>query len=743
MGLTSKLFCRLRITEPLTRLLLLFVGGAGSLLACSGSQEAMSPRPQGATPAPTATGAVRPAKGCDDPAKEIKLMGKSCGPVAPPQLSCYLPSDVQGDLKQPDLSVRQRAADVFSWQEMLSLSWPAKQGERGVPEAAAPLQAPGPRVWETWKEEYEVFLPDGKPPGPWNDTQPVPGGCEAGAKVLTRTMKIADLLDSANQAAGATATLPPTLTDQTGHVVHYEIRLNEVLFRYIVDNKLYDSRIQNTASRVSIPDGALLVKASWREISTGEDSRFFTSKACICKQDPTTKQPVDCKRGATVGLTGLHIVQKTPSAPAWVWSTFEQVNNVSDAGGHPASFFNPACKDCRPDQQTKEGTPTQVTRVTPIPGADPSCGVPGQPIDNLRALDRDVQAALAPTHSPLAHYELVGTQWPLAGDSASAFIPSQVYLANTTMETFVQDTSTCIGCHSTARTVNPGTFVSSDFSFTLNNAQPPRKDDTYIPWAGRPVSAWDQRHWDEIRRGHDLTIYTYELAPNNVRAKLHCQSCHLNAGTDVTAAWWVNMGPMPKEIPSSLTPAYPTQEKLEARINSCFEHSMNGKALCTPASPSSSGTCKGDRDMDALIAYMQWVTEQWFAANRGRTPPRGYPTIPGDSGDYARGKALFAERCAVCHGANGQGRYEGGMYYRPALWGDASFNTCAGMGDPSKSSGFVHANMPLGAGGLLTAQDSWDAATFLDCQKRPVGTENGAPCKAGCAPPCELPCPPP
>lgn len=94
------------------------------------------------------------------------------------------------------------------------------------------------------------------------------------------------------------------------------------------------------------------------------------------------------------------------------------------------------------------------------------------------------------------------------------------------------------------------------------------------------------------------------------------------------------------------------------------------------------------------------------------------------------GKATFAERCAVCHGANGQGRYEGGVYYRPALWGDASFNTCAGMDDPSKSSAFVHANMPLGAGGLLTAQDSWDVATFIDCQKRLAETSCSTP--SGC-----------
>ena len=30
----------------------------------------------------------------------------------------------------------------------------------------------------------------------------------------------------------------------------------------------------------------------------------------------------------TMGLVGLHIVSKTPARPQWIWSTFEQVDNV-------------------------------------------------------------------------------------------------------------------------------------------------------------------------------------------------------------------------------------------------------------------------------------------------------------------------------------------------------------------------------------------------------------------------------
>jgi cytochrome c len=702
---------------------LLPIGSLAVLLECS------TPTP---TPAPNEAGGAG-EKSCDDPSAAIELTGKSCGPLAPPQLSCYLPADVEGKLAQPDLSVRQRASDIFSWQEMIALSWPAQQGRRGEPDRNAHLQDPGARVWETWKEEYEVFLAGGAPPGAWNDAQPLPNGCEDAGKVLTRKSKIADVLDSVSQAAGSSAVTQPTLTDQAGHVVHYEIRLNKVLFDYIVDKKLYDGRVQAAVDRISMPNGSLLIKAAWREVTPAEQSAYFTSNACICEENLETGEVGDCKSGATVGLVGLHITAKTASAPDWVWSTFEQVNNVTAEGGHAASFFDPNCKDCGVNQQTAEGKPTQVTRVIPIPDEEPACAVPGEPVDNVRRMNQDMKAALAPTGSPLVHYELVGTQWPISGQTASVFDPSAPYLGNTTMETFVQGTSSCIGCHATARTVNPDAFVSSDFSFTLNNAQPKPKDDHVIPWTGaKPKSAWDTANWDDIERGHEITTKTYEVLPQYATAKLHCESCHLDHGTNYAAAPWINMGPMPSEIPSKLAPAYTTVEALQARINGCFTHSMNGTALCTPASGTSPGDCTNDADMNALIAYMTWITEQWLGGASCIDPPRGFPSIASVSKvDPEHGRVVFAERCAVCHGADGQGRYEGGVYYRPALWGEWSFNLCAGMADPNKSAAFIHANMPLDAGGMLMAQDAWDLASFIDCRKRPAGPR-GSDCTASC-----------
>jgi cytochrome c len=216
-----------------------------------------------------------------------------------------------------------------------------------------------------------------------------------------------------------------------------------------------------------------------------------------------------------------------------------------------------------------------------------------------------------------------------------------------------------------------------------------------------------------VLRGQAIAVQTYELLPQYTRAKLHCASCHLSEGRDPDAAWWVGMHE-----------AYDGGPALQARINSCFEHSENGNALCTPGD-GGTGSCDSNADMQALLTYMTWLDEQWAQRHGTETPPRGYPEIPTLTGDASRGRGVFQQKCAVCHGRDGEGRYPDGTYYRPALWGPNSFNAQAGMGNPSMSAPFVHANMPLGSGGLLTVEEAWDVAAFIDSQPRPGRGDGG------------------
>jgi cytochrome c len=618
----------------------------------------------------------------------------------------------------PDFNVLQRSADIFSWQEFMAVNWPALAGRRGEPDWNKKIADSGPRVWETWKEEYEVYLPDGQKPKSWNDPEPVPPACGGGTtKLFFRTQKIDDVVDSTVQAAAADGTLPATLTDQQGHLVRYEIRLNKVMFDYIVEHKLYNANVQTGVNSVTFPDGGILIKAAWRELTPNEEFQFHTVTACVCDKGKDGKL-TNCQK-KRMGLVGFHITQKTPSAPQWVWSTFEQVNNVpGHAANGPTSFNNRFCNNCPANRQSKPGTPNQLVRTAAIPSVNPNCNETQAAVDNVSLLNDDVRKALGAAGSVFQNYQLVNTQWPVPPTylkPETAFSVRPIALANTTMESFVQPTSSCMGCHSTARTVNPNNFVSSDFSFTLNNAEPLQKNCKVIPPPTGPVTAWDRDHWTEIKRGFLVATQTYEQLPRFVpTARLHCASCHLSVGGNSDAAWWVD-----------LKSEYPTKPDLQGRINNCFTNSLNGKALCSPAGKGLRGDCDTNPWMNGLTTYMEWLDEQAKNLKLCNTQPHGFPRIPSLIGVAANGQQTFLQKCAVCHGADGQGRYESNIYYRPALWGPHSFNTAAGMfSDKIFLAAFARWNMPLMAGGLLTDQEAWDLEAFLHSKPRPVLKKN-------------------
>src|SRR5882672_9405730 len=67
------------------------------------------------------------------------------------------------------------------------------------------------------------------------------------------------------------------------------------------------------------------------EINSG---RFHTAQAFLyTPAAPAIEQT--CAGPVTVGLVGLHIVQKTQDFPMWLWATFEQVDTT------PADPANP------------------------------------------------------------------------------------------------------------------------------------------------------------------------------------------------------------------------------------------------------------------------------------------------------------------------------------------------------------------------------------------------------------------
>jgi thiosulfate dehydrogenase len=124
------------------------------------------------------------------------------------------------------------------------------------------------------------------------------------------------------------------------------------------------------------------------------------------------------------------------------------------------------------------------------------------------------------------------------------------------------------------------------------------------------------------------------------------------------------------------------------RVQGCFRFSMNG----TPPPDDS-------EIVTALQTYFYWLARG--APTGGRLAGAGFTPLPEpvEPPSAERGAAVFAGKCAACHGSNGEGRrVPGGIGYQfPPLWGAHSYNWGAGMTSIATAAAFIRANNALWA----------------------------------------------
>lgn len=449
--------------------------------------------------------------------------------------------------------------NCFGWQLFIALNWPVDPGwpanaalagepnrkismaQFGVPQVAGQPMTTAP-VWASFKDANDIFLPGARPPTGWGVQTLVPSNCSSEGSLKALSVGARKFMNATSESAtnakhrfhlssGTLASTPDPimeaaggwLTDQTGNLVYFERKVGKAEFDYIVKYGLYDAANQmvvaqnsdgNHPAGLSLPAGELMrsmpaqplpqeqlgaleLKAAWR-ILTGKPQlygRYLTTVAWL--KNPATLQ---CTQ-QVVGLVGLHIINKTQSSPNFIWTTFEQVDNVQEPGQVPAqqappdgfTFYNPnctggpdvctpnvariQCQQHNPDRECTEpyprNQPVQTTREHPLPS-------------DMQALNGAVQASFAQQtngQSVFQYYKLVNVLWitaPTAPDpepgagakvplSYGAFISdSNVPVANTTMETYVQSMN-CNVCHQQA-TIAGSSSLASDFSFLFNNA---------------------------------------------------------------------------------------------------------------------------------------------------------------------------------------------------------------------------------------------------------------------------------
>lgn len=218
-----------------------------------------------------------------------------------------------------------------------------------------------------------------------------------------------------------------------------------------------------------------------------------------------------------------------------------------------------------------------------------------------------------------------------------------------------------------------------------------------------------------VRLGEEIIFNTntHELTRDMVGNDLKCSNCHLQGGKGKSLGTFIGT--------ATAFPAYSPREKtvqtLQNRINNCFMRSMNGKRPIIDTEPSV-----------AMASYITWLSSGLPITMNAKKPVNPFYTdvwwgkswvVPmlksADRDNFLNGERLYVEKCASCHGADGQGIAATGF---PPVWGDRSFNTGAGLSKPEKLPTYLLHNMPLGNPNL-TRQEAVDIGLYVTAQPRP------------------------
>ncbi|HEX5603291.1 MAG TPA: hypothetical protein VFX63_12100, partial [Pyrinomonadaceae bacterium] len=229
--------------------------------------------------------------------------------------------------------------DKFSWESFIALNWPASS-KRGVPDnpndQAIFFSAPNgtPVVWGSYKDSFDLFGQKDRPSA-WDvpsTTSPCPG-----VSTDQKTLIFVTKGDTPLMQTKEAFSFP--LIDQRSNFVYFDIRYDEAEYNFIrgkdedqstwlyllknlapAENKEFGVQMPMTTTSTL---GSIMVKAAWR-ISTSSDDpkRYYAINAQIYNSQTQKCTP------STVLLVGLHIAHKVDPFTEWVWSTFEQIDNV-------------------------------------------------------------------------------------------------------------------------------------------------------------------------------------------------------------------------------------------------------------------------------------------------------------------------------------------------------------------------------------------------------------------------------
>jgi thiosulfate dehydrogenase len=216
---------------------------------------------------------------------------------------------------------------------------------------------------------------------------------------------------------------------------------------------------------------------------------------------------------------------------------------------------------------------------------------------------------------------------------------------------------------------------------------------------------------DMVRYGRKLVVNTsYYLGPNGtvghyLNNKMNCGNCHLDAGTRPYGLNYFSS--------HARYPQYRGRENriltLAERVNNCIERPHHGKPMPLDS-----------KEMVAMVSYMRWLSAGVPTGKHVKGDAGVELVFPNRAADPAKGAMVFAENCARCHGADGQGQYtpDSSGYIYPPLWGPWGYEGGSSMHRVLKAARFIKANMPHNIATwkkpVLTDEQAIDVAAFIN-----------------------------
>ncbi|RKE36393.1 hypothetical protein B0G76_2571 [Paraburkholderia sp. BL23I1N1] len=318
-------------------------------------------------------------------------------------ISSNFPSDIVGGASN---ATPQQAAQ-FAWEEFIALNWPAvaktdNLSPRDTPDTSKLFgdPAPNPLVWHTFRGKVEIF-PGGlvDPPGYENNS-----ATDYGYDVRPAYIYENGLIKPAGPAPWINLDENSQISlDQiyagvvsgklkgSDSQILFMAKANRVEYKYIASKRLWDeaNRIKmfkatknyinsksadppaGSKSCVSFPYGSVEIKAAWRKLTSGEkwSGRFYTTRVRYYMGTGKNIRYVDDE----LGLVGLHIIQKTHSAPYFIYATFEQADNITDSNGNALEDENGKFKydysleaSLRPDIHSVNAKPGATQYLYPL-----------------------------------------------------------------------------------------------------------------------------------------------------------------------------------------------------------------------------------------------------------------------------------------------------------------------------------------------------------------------------------------